>query len=249
MLSVQSEACAGKVLHYTGDSRVEVTVEADGHVPARRQTREPTFLPAWRAGPTAERFDREGYDPGTESPFLPADRLPLSTFAIDVDTAAYANVRRFIVDRLRPVDRVSIVVYAGAADLVLPPTSGAERRRILEALDGLSARGSTAGAAGLRLAYEVARYAFAETGNNRVILATDGDFNVGESSDDFRFSTAVAELGLLLLDSPHRGKASWDGVVARARGALGRDAEGYRHDFVRLAEKAQLVAETMARAR
>jgi len=90
---------------------------------------------------------------------------------------------RLLVQQLRPVDRVAIVVYAGAAGLVLEPTSGAHKGRILEAIDCLEAGGSTAGGAGLRLAYDVARRSFRRGGNNRVILATDGDFNVGESSD------------------------------------------------------------------
>ncbi len=90
---------------------------------------------------------------------------------------------RLLVDQLRPEDRVAIVVYAGAAGLVLEPTSGAHKDRILEAINRLQAGGSTAGGAGLRLAYEVAQRNFRPHGNNRVILATDGDFNVGESSD------------------------------------------------------------------
>lgn len=89
---------------------------------------------------------------------------------------------RMLVDQLRPMDRVSIVVYAGAAGLVLPPTPGNERERILEALERLEAGGSTAGGEGIVLAYETAREAFIPGGNNRVILATDGDFNVGVSS-------------------------------------------------------------------
>jgi Ca-activated chloride channel family protein len=90
---------------------------------------------------------------------------------------------RLLVDQLRPEDRVAIVVYAGAAGLVLPPTQGSRKDRILDAIDRLEAGGSTAGGAGLRLAYRVAQDSFLEEGNNRVILATDGDFNVGESSD------------------------------------------------------------------
>jgi len=90
---------------------------------------------------------------------------------------------RLLVDQLREEDRVAIVVYAGAAGLVLEPTSGLYKDRILDAIDRLEAGGSTAGGAGLRLAYQVARRNFAPGGNNRVILATDGDFNVGENSD------------------------------------------------------------------
>ncbi|MBT9545385.1 MAG: VWA domain-containing protein [Candidatus Sericytochromatia bacterium] len=90
---------------------------------------------------------------------------------------------RLMVDQLRPDDTVSIVVYAGAAGQVLPPTTGRNKENILKALDQLEAGGSTAGGAGIHLAYETARQNFIQGGNNRVILATDGDFNVGASSD------------------------------------------------------------------
>ncbi|MEM0934251.1 MAG: YfbK domain-containing protein, partial [Bacteroidota bacterium] len=90
---------------------------------------------------------------------------------------------KLLVNQLRPQDKVSIVVYAGAAGVVLEPTSGADKRKILEALDNLEAGGSTAGGAGIKLAYKLAANNFIKNGNNRVILATDGDFNVGASSD------------------------------------------------------------------
>jgi Ca-activated chloride channel family protein len=221
----------------------------------------------------------EDYDRIVENDFVAARETPLSTFSIDVDTASYANVRRFlqggtlpppdavrieelvnyfhydlpkptgdvpfavhgevsdapwnanrrlvklamqsraipveslpptnlvflldvsgsmnqpnklpllqesfrlVVDQLRPQDSVAITVYAGAAGVVLPPTSGNDKGRILAAIDQLRAGGSTAGAEGIRLAYQVARERFRKDGNNRVILATDGDFNVGVSSD------------------------------------------------------------------
>ncbi len=89
---------------------------------------------------------------------------------------------RLLVNQLRSVDRVSIVVYAGQAGLVLPSTSGNEKEKILDAIDRLEAGGSTAGGAGIQLAYKVAKENFLQEGNNRVILATDGDFNVGISS-------------------------------------------------------------------
>jgi Ca-activated chloride channel homolog len=88
-----------------------------------------------------------------------------------------------LVDQLRPQDRVALVVYAGNAGLVLPSTAGDQKSVILEAIARLEAGGSTAGGAGLRLAYDVAQQSFMSRGNNRVILATDGDFNVGTSSD------------------------------------------------------------------
>ncbi|HEX2835337.1 MAG TPA: von Willebrand factor type A domain-containing protein [Thermoanaerobaculia bacterium] len=91
---------------------------------------------------------------------------------------------RVLVDQLRAEDRVAIVVYAGAAGLVLPSTSGANKEAILAALENLKAGGSTAGGAGIELAYKVAKEAFLEKGNNRVILATDGDFNVGTTDEE-----------------------------------------------------------------
>jgi Ca-activated chloride channel homolog len=90
---------------------------------------------------------------------------------------------KLLVRHLREQDRVAIVVYAGAAGVVLPPTPGDHKEVILGALERLHAGGSTAGGAGIRLAYEIARLYHNPRGNNRVILATDGDFNVGASSD------------------------------------------------------------------
>ncbi len=86
---------------------------------------------------------------------------------------------RLLVSRLRAEDRIAIAVYAGASGLVLPSTPGDRKATILAALDGLTAGGSTHGAAGIRLAYQVARDHFIDGGINRVLLATDGDFNVG----------------------------------------------------------------------
>jgi Ca-activated chloride channel family protein len=100
------------------------------------------------------------------------DKLPLVTTGL-----------KLLVKQLRPQDHVALVVYAGAAGLVLPPTPGSQPQVIIDALDRLQAGGSTAGGAGLRLAYSTARQHFKKEGNNRIILATDGDFNVGESSD------------------------------------------------------------------
>jgi Ca-activated chloride channel family protein len=94
------------------------------------------------------------------------------------------NGLKLLVKQMRPEDRVSIVVYAGAAGLVLPSTSGKEKDKILDALANLQAGGSTAGGQGIRLAYKVAQENFKKNGNNRIILATDGDFNVGLSSDE-----------------------------------------------------------------
>ena len=89
---------------------------------------------------------------------------------------------KLLVNNLRPHDRVAIVVYAGAAGVVLPSTPGKRKGEILAAIDRLRAGGSTAGGAGIQLAYAIAEANFHKGGNNRVILATDGDFNVGTSS-------------------------------------------------------------------
>jgi len=90
---------------------------------------------------------------------------------------------KLLVDQLRPIDHAAIVVYAGEAGLKLPSTPGDQKTAIKDAIDQLNAGGSTAGGAGLMMAYDVAKANFIKGGNNRIILATDGDFNVGASSD------------------------------------------------------------------
>ncbi len=221
-------------------------------------------------------LNQETYQQIHENAFQPTLAHPVSTFSIDVDTAAYSNVRRFIqsgrlpmkdavrieelinyfnydypqpadgqpfsvatevatcpwnpqnrlvqiglqgkriatedmppsnlvflidvsgsmhddlqlvksamitlTQNLRDKDRVAIVVYAGAAGMVLPSTPGTDKRSIIESLQNLQAGGSTAGAAGIKLAYQIAQQNFLREGNNRVIIATDGDFNVGTRS-------------------------------------------------------------------
>lgn len=240
----------------------------------------PEALEDVKIGKAEKPVSTEDYDHIVENRFLMARQNPLSTFSIDVDAAAYSNIRRyinngsippagavrieeminyfdytypqptneepfsvntelsecpwnaqhrlvhiglqgketplqnlpnanivFLIDvsgsmedqnklplvkasmnlltgQLRADDKVAIVVYAGNAGLVLPATSGANRIAIKEAIDQLQAGGSTAGGEGIQLAYKVARENFIKGGNNRIILATDGDFNVGMSSDD-----------------------------------------------------------------
>ena len=122
-------------------------------------------LDEWRSAPNNLVFLLD-----VSGSMAPPERLPLLKSAF-----------RVLVDKLRAEDKVAIVVYAGAAGLVLPPTSGADKRAILESLDRLGAGGSTAGASGIDLAYKVALQNYLPKGNNRVILATDGDFNVGIS--------------------------------------------------------------------
>jgi Ca-activated chloride channel family protein len=98
---------------------------------------------------------------------------------------------KLLVDQLREQDRVSLVVYAGESRVVLKPTSGREKAKIRTAIDQLSAGGSTAGASGIDLAYQMAQQAFISKGINRILLATDGDFNVGISDFDSLKQMAV----------------------------------------------------------
>ncbi len=130
---------------------------------------------------------------GLQGKKLAMENLPPSNIVFLLDVSGSMNSPnklpllksslKMLANELRSQDKVSIVVYAGAAGLVLEPTRGDNKQKIMEALDKLSAGGSTAGGAGIRLAYETAKKNFVKGGNNRVILATDGDFNIGESSN------------------------------------------------------------------
>jgi Ca-activated chloride channel homolog len=258
--------------------------------------RQATYEAARSPENTNGRFNTQEYKRVDENEFLEAVNNPLSTFSIDVDTASYSNIRRFLnqgelppqdavrieeminyfdykypapegeepfsisaelmrcpwesshklvqiglqarripfnraktnnlvflidtsgsmnspdklpllksafkllTDQLREQDRVAIVVYAGAAGLLLPSTPGTEKKTIMSAIDQLKAGGSTAGGEGIKLAYQVARNEFISSGNNRVILATDGDFNVGVSSEGelFRLIEKERDSGVFL---------------------------------------------------
>ncbi|SNB18249.1 conserved exported hypothetical protein [Flavobacterium psychrophilum] len=130
---------------------------------------------------------------GLQGKNIPTNDLPASNlvFLIDVSGSMNADNKlpllieslKILVEQLRKQDKVAIVVYAGAAGLVLPPTAGNEKQTIINALEKLNTGGSTAGGAGIELAYKTAQENFIKDGNNRVILATDGDFNVGSTSD------------------------------------------------------------------
>lgn len=131
---------------------------------------------------------------GLKARSMAGENLPASNFVflIDVSGSMYGATRldlvksslKLLTNNLREKDRVAIVVYAGSAGEVLPSTSGANKQKIKEALDNLNAGGSTAGGAGIQLAYKIAKQNFIKGGNNRIILCTDGDFNVGVSSND-----------------------------------------------------------------
>lgn len=131
---------------------------------------------------------------GLQGKIIPAENLPPSNivFLIDVSGSMYSADKlpllkqslKLLVDQLREKDNVSLCVYAGNAGLVLPSTNGSQKQKIKDAIDALESGGSTAGGAGIKLAYKVAADNFIKGGNNRIILCTDGDFNVGASSDD-----------------------------------------------------------------
>ncbi|MEO8962792.1 MAG: von Willebrand factor type A domain-containing protein [Ginsengibacter sp.] len=131
---------------------------------------------------------------GLQGKNIPTENLPASNlvFLIDVSGSMKGGNRlplvkasmKMLTDQLREKDRISIVVYAGNAGLVLPSTSGADKIKIKTAIDSLEAGGSTAGGEGIMLAYKTAQENFLKEGNNRIILCTDGDFNIGASSDD-----------------------------------------------------------------
>jgi Ca-activated chloride channel homolog len=131
---------------------------------------------------------------GLQGKQIATDNLPPSNlvFLIDVSGSMSDDNKlplvkaslKLLVDQLREQDNAAIVVYAGAAGLVLPSTAGIHKEKIMKAIDNLHAGGSTAGGEGIQLAYKVAKEQLKKGGNNRVVLCTDGDFNVGMSSDD-----------------------------------------------------------------
>ncbi|MBN9299666.1 MAG: VWA domain-containing protein [Filimonas sp.] len=130
---------------------------------------------------------------GLQGRNIPVGNLPDANlvFLVDVSGSMEAENKlplvktslKLLLKQLRDNDRVAIVTYAGNAGLVLPSTKATEKRKIENAIDNLEAGGSTAGGEGILLAYKVARANFLKNGNNRIILATDGDFNVGVSSE------------------------------------------------------------------
>ncbi|MDR1730259.1 MAG: von Willebrand factor type A domain-containing protein [Prevotellaceae bacterium] len=130
---------------------------------------------------------------GVKAKEIPSEKLPAANFVflIDVSGSMEGATRlelvksslKLLVNNLRDNDRVAIVVYAGAAGEALSSTAGTDRQKIIDAIGNLTAGGSTAGGAGIQLAYKIAEKNFIPNGNNRIILCTDGDFNVGVSSN------------------------------------------------------------------
>ena len=130
---------------------------------------------------------------GLQGRKIPMEHLPPSNLVFLIDVSGSMNspnklgllksAFKLLSNQLRPQDQVAMVVYAGAAGVVLPSTSGDQKQMLFGALNKLQAGGSTAGGEGIQLAYKIAREHFIDGGNNRIILATDGDFNVGPSSN------------------------------------------------------------------
>ena len=130
---------------------------------------------------------------GLQGKSLPKEELPPGNLVFLIDVSGSMDepnklpllktAFKMLVKELREQDTVSIVVYAGRAGLVLEPTSGKDKAKIIGTIDSLQAGGSTAGGEGIKLAYRIAKENLRKHGNNRVILATDGDFNVGVSSE------------------------------------------------------------------
>ena len=155
----------------TGNDPVKITVEAG--------------TCTWN---TAHRLVRIGL----KAKGIPTEQLPASNlvFLIDVSGSMWGANRldlvksslKLLVNNLRNKDKVAIVTYAGSAGVKLEATSGGDKQKIREAIDELTAGGSTAGGAGIHLAYQIAKKNFISDGNNRIILCSDGDFNVGVSS-------------------------------------------------------------------
>ena len=155
----------------TGNDPVKITVEAG--------------TCTWN---TAHRLVRIGL----KAKEIPTEQLPASNlvFLVDVSGSMWGANRldlvksslKLLVNNLRNKDKVAIVTYAGSAGVKLEATSGGDKQKIREAIDELTAGGSTAGGAGIHLAYQIAKKNFISDGNNRIILCSDGDFNVGVSS-------------------------------------------------------------------
>nr|WP_052101056.1 VWA domain-containing protein [Lysobacter arseniciresistens] len=173
----------------------------------------------------------KGYD-------IPREQLPPANLVLLVDTSGSMQSadklpllkRAFgmLVRQLRPQDTLSIVAYAGSAGLVLPPTAGDRQGEILAALSRLQAGGSTNGGEGIALAYDLARQSFVEGGSNRVLLATDGDFNVG-TVDQGALETLVADQRAsgIALTTLGFGTGNYNDALAERLADLGNGNHAY----------------------
>ena len=202
---------------------------ATGEVPFRVSTE---LAPApWNAQRQLLMIGIKGHD-------IPRDQLPPANLVLLVDTSGSMSshdklplLKRalgMLVRQLRPQDTVAIVAYAGSAGLVLPPTRGDRQGEILAALSQLEAGGSTNGGEGIRLAYELARQSFVEGGSNRVLLATDGDFNVG-TVDRGALETLVSDQRAsgIALTTLGFGSGNYNDALAERLADLGNGNHAY----------------------
>lgn len=185
----------------------------------------------WNADRQLLMIGIKGYD-------IPRDELPPANLVLLVDTSGSMHspdklplLKRamgMLVRQLRPQDRVSIVAYAGSAGLVLAPTPGDRQGEILAALEQLQAGGSTNGGEGIKLAYAMARQAYIEGGANRVLLATDGDFNVG-TVDQNALETLVADQrdSGIALTTLGFGSGNYNDALAERLADLGNGNHAY----------------------
>ncbi len=169
--------------------RIEEMVNYFDYSYAVPRDRDAPFQPTVAVYPSPWNKDTQILHVGIKGFDLPKTQRPKANLVFLIDTSGSMNQpnklpllkRSFqlLVNQLRPEDRVSIVVYAGSVGTVLEPTVGSDKAKILAAIDRMQAGGSTAGGEGIRQAYELAKANFDKTGVNRILLATDGDFNVG----------------------------------------------------------------------
>jgi Ca-activated chloride channel family protein len=186
---VVRDALNGGSLPQVDSVRVEEMVNYFDYAYPLPKSRETPFATSVRVYPTPWNRDTKILHIGIKGFDIPHAERPRANLVFLIDTSGSMNepnklpllISSFhlLVDQLRADDRVAIVAYAGSAGVVLEPTAGSEKPKILAALDKLHAGGSTAGGEGIRLAYQLAEANFVKGGVNRVLLATDGDFNVG----------------------------------------------------------------------
>ena len=165
-------------------------------------SREVPFLVSTELAPAPWNAKHQLLQVGIQGFRVDASAIPAANLVFLIDTSGsmqdpdklplLKESFRALVAQLRPQDRITMVAYAGSAGLVLPPTAGSDKEAILGALDRLEAGGSTNGGQGLQLAYAMAKQAFMRNGVNRVLLATDGDFNVG-TFDQKALETMIAD--------------------------------------------------------
>jgi Ca-activated chloride channel family protein len=186
---VVRDALNGGALPPADAVRIEEMVNYFDYSYPLPENREQPFRASVRVYPSPWNKDTQILHIGIKGFDIPKKERPPANLVFLIDTSGSMDepnklpllIRSFhlLVDQLGPKDHVSIVAYAGSAGVVLQPTSGADHAKILAALDQLAAGGSTAGGEGIRMAYQLAEANFQKGGVNRVILATDGDFNVG----------------------------------------------------------------------